>query len=64
MCGRLVYTLNPKGYATYLDLSVPENKHNYELRPTDKLDDSDKARKARGAWLGGWWSTKLSLVGR
>lgn len=37
MCGRLVHTLTPEGYATYLDLSVPETEPNWDVRPTDTL---------------------------
>jgi putative SOS response-associated peptidase YedK len=37
MCGRLVHTLTREGYATYLDLSVPEVDPNYDVRPTDTL---------------------------
>lgn len=37
MCGRLVHTLTPEDYATYLDLAVPFLEANLDVRPTDTV---------------------------
>lgn len=45
ICGWLVRALTPEGYATYLDLSVPETEPNYSVRPTDTLPAIRKWQK-------------------